>query len=236
MSLARAFRNPFKVTFELSVPPSAETRLLKLCSRLLRVESEVVDEVEAAVVESEVAVELPVLLDSEEVSFAMRLCRSVSGFGRVAAPIAAVLLELVESESLCCVEDVALCACIAANRLCRKPCSACAESVDEDPEEVVEPEEEDVDVDDDEPDSHELPLEDDVLLVLESPVTPICDRACRMESIRPPPGGGGGGIPEVSVPATVGSAELVCVLLVVELVELSCVSQELMFEMLLMVT
>jgi hypothetical protein len=82
-----------------------------------------------------------------------------------------------------------------------------------------------------EPEDEELLDEDpDVALALEvvSPVAPICDSACMMESIRPPPGGGGGG-----GTSELASEELVtsdCVLVVVLLLLASCASQLLRLE------
>jgi hypothetical protein len=67
--------------------------------------------------------------------------------------------------------------------------------------------------------------ESDVALVLdvESLVIPICDSACRMESISPPPGGGGGGgAAELTLEESVTSD---CALLLVLELEASCAIQ-----------
>ena len=86
-------------------------------------------------------------------------------------------------------------------------------------------------VEEDPEDEELLDEEADVALALElvSPVTPICDSACMMESTRPPPGGGGGG----GGTSALAPEELVtsdCVLVVVLLLLASCASQLLRLE------
>lgn len=102
---------------------------------------------------------------------------------------------------------------------------------DEEASDVVDPvEEEEDEVDDD---------AEELLLVLESPVTPIWERACRIEATKPPPGGGGGGIPDVSVVLLVDDVSVDVELVEVDcelLAALNCANQVLMLEMLLMVT
>jgi hypothetical protein len=72
--------------------------------------------------------------------------------------------------------------------------------------------------------------EPDVALALElvSPVAPICDSACMMESTRPPPGGGGGGGTSALAPEELVTSD--CVLVVVLLLLASCASQLLRLE------
>lgn len=70
ISLARLLRKFVSVACELSVPPIAETRLLKLDCRLLIAESDVVD---AALVDALLADEES--LASDAASCSTRLCR-----------------------------------------------------------------------------------------------------------------------------------------------------------------
>ena len=82
-----------------------------------------------------------------------------------------------------------------------------------------------------EPEDEELLVEDpDVALALEvvSPVAPICDSACMMESTRPPPGGGGGGGTAEAAPEELVTSD--CVLVVALLLLASCASQLLRLE------
>jgi hypothetical protein len=143
----------------------------------------------------------------------MRLCRSLIGFGLDLPEdpaTALVALELSCPGVLAALVAAALWACIAAIRLWMNACMACAGS-----EPVLLAEVLDELVDD----------ESDVALVpeAESLVTPICDSACRMESISPAPGGGGGGgAAELTLDESVISA---CVLVLVLELEASCASQ-----------
>jgi hypothetical protein len=80
-------------------------------------------------------------------------------------------------------------------------------------------------VDDDESDDA-VALEVEVL----SPVAPICESACMMESIKPPPdGGGGGGTSELTSEEFV-TPDCVLVLLLVLVLAASCASQLLRLE------
>jgi len=134
--------------------------------------------------DDEVLVELAddVSLDDVEVSCEIRLCK-------LAASLPGPPTALAESLDPLDVEELLPCDCRAAIRLCKKLPIACAaldvadvledELVESVPVELV-----------------ELP---DVPLLPASlvPVTPICDRALAMASIKPPPPppGGGGGMP-----------------------------------------
>lgn len=145
----------------------------------------------------------------------MRLCRSLTGFGLDAPRDPAtelVALELSCPEVLAALVAAAPWACIAAIRLWMNACMASAGSESA----VLVLEEELDELADD---------ESDVALVpeAESPVTPICDSACRMESINPPPGGGGGG--GAAAPALDESVTSDDVLVLVLELEASCASQ-----------
>jgi hypothetical protein len=94
-----------------------------------------------------------------------------------------------------------------------------------------------------EPEDEPLDEVPDVALVLEllSPVAPICDRASRIEFVRPPPGGGGGGAAELASAVPVTSELLPVVLVLTALLVLpgavaySSVNQLRLFETLLIV-
>lgn len=132
---------------------------------------------------------------------------------------ALVALELACWEVLAAPVAAALCACIAAIRLWMNACMACAGSESAVLAEVLD----------------EVDAESAAALVpeVESLVTPICDSACRMESISPPPGGGGGGC---AAALTLGeSVTSDCVLVLVLELEASCASQLLRLDTLLIV-
>ena len=121
MSLASVDRKLLKVVPEPLVPPAADTRFWKLCSRLVRVESVVLDAVEAVADE--------VLCELEVANFCIRLCRSLPAWclppleATEAVPLAPSLDEVLDW-----VTPPAFCACSAANKLCRNCCSACCVS------------------------------------------------------------------------------------------------------------
>src|SRR5579862_6212955 len=110
----------------------------------------------------------------------MRLCRSLAGLGLdvAEAPATALVAPVLScSGALAALIAAELWACIAAIRLWMNACMACAGSESALLAEALdEPADDELEV----PPVHEV----------ESLVTPICDSACRMESISPPPDGG----------------------------------------------
>ena len=148
----------------------------KLRSRLVNVESEVLDAVELQSVAEDV------LCDSEAASCCIRLCKSLAGLRLL--PLTATVVALLAPSVLEAPDwagSPALCACSAANRLSMNDCRACCVSESDAVFEVFEPEV--PEVADDESDEVVLPSVD----------TPTCERASMIALTSPPPVGGADG-------------------------------------------